>query len=134
MNRTLGALALLVLAPLAGCSAAPAPASAPPTVDVTVPVPEPMPTTRSTPAVEPVATSWGMPDLVGMNLQEAQDALQRLTAFGVTLSTSSDARGEGRSQVLDRNWKVCDQDPPAGSTITSATVPDFSVVRTSESC
>jgi beta-lactam-binding protein with PASTA domain len=75
-----------------------------------------------------------MPDLVGMNLQEAQDALQRLTAFGVTLSTSSDAHGEARSQVLDRNWKVCDQDPPAGSTITSATVPDFSVVRTSESC
>jgi hypothetical protein len=136
MYRTLPALALLV-----GCSAAPAPepapapAPAPPPTTFAVPAPDVAPTTIIVPTQAPATgTSWAMPDLVGKNLQDAQDELQRHTNYGVLISTSSDAKGEGRAQVIDRNWKVCGQTPAAGSPITSTTVPDLAVVRIDESC
>jgi hypothetical protein len=44
-----------------------------------------------------------MPDVVCMNLQDAQDAIQDA---GVLFSRSEDARGHGRNQVLDRNGQV----------------------------
>lgn len=75
-----------------------------------------------------------MPDLVGSNLQEAQDAIQALTDFGITVTTSSDATGAGREQVLDRNWLVCSQSVPPGSTITAETMINFAVVKLDESC
>jgi beta-lactam-binding protein with PASTA domain len=55
-----------------------------------------------------------MPDVVGMNLQEAQDTIQ-LT--GVFFSRSFDATGEGRSQLVDSNWHVVCQSPPPGTPI-----------------
>jgi hypothetical protein len=105
----------------AGRSAAPAPTMAPPA------------SAAPTDAAQ-AAASWVMPDLVGRNLQDAQDELQRVTDYGVSFSTSSDLSGQGRAQALDRNWKVCKQTPPPGTTITSATIPDFGVVRVSEEC
>ncbi|MGC4935940.1 PASTA domain-containing protein [Gordonia sp. DT30] len=50
-----------------------------------------------------------------MNLQAAQNAIQRA---GVFYSRSEDATGAGRSQILDRNWIVVAQTPPAGSPVT----------------
>ncbi|ANW67632.1 hypothetical protein BCA37_11070 [Mycobacterium sp. djl-10] len=70
-----------------------------------------------------------MPNLIGRNLQEAQDAIQTLTEFANAFSTSSDLTGEGRAQVMDRNWQVCSSTPPPGSTITATTLIDFGVVR-----
>lgn len=75
-----------------------------------------------------------MPDLVGENLQDAQDAIQTLTDYGIALTTSTDATGTGRLQVLDRNWQVCAQNVAAGDTIIPDTMIDFTVVKLDESC
>jgi len=55
-----------------------------------------------------------MPDVVGMNLQAAQDLIQ---TQGVFFSRSEDATGAGRMQILDRDWVVVDQTPAAGELI-----------------
>ena len=53
-----------------------------------------------------------MPDVVGLNLQEAQDQIQEA---GVFYSRSEDATGEGRHQVMDRNWIVVGQNIEPGT-------------------
>jgi hypothetical protein len=68
-----------------------------------------------------------MPDVVCQNLQDAQDAIQRAGHF---FSTSHDETGQGRHQILDRDWVVVSQDPPAGATITGD--PDLGVVKYGE--
>ena len=78
--------------------------------------------------------SWTMPDETGKDLQGAQDDIQALTDDGVFFTHSHDASGQGRSQILDRDWQVCDQDPRPGDRITSDTKIDFGVVRDTESC
>lgn len=60
---------------------------------------------------ETAAAQVAMPQVVCMNLQDAQDTIQEA---GVFYSRSKDASGKGRNQVLDRNWVVVAQDPPAG--------------------
>ena len=55
-----------------------------------------------------------MPDVMCMNLQDAQDAIQRA---GVFFSRSHDATGQGRHQLLDSNWQVVAQTPEAGTPI-----------------
>jgi len=55
-----------------------------------------------------------MPDVVCMNLQVAQDTIQ---AAGVFFSRSTDASGQGRSQIVDSNWIVVSQSPPPGTPI-----------------
>jgi hypothetical protein len=55
-----------------------------------------------------------MPDVVCMDLQDAQDEIQD---HGVFLSRSVDASGEGRRQVWDRNWVVVRQTPAPGEQI-----------------
>ena len=75
------------------------------------------------------ADSWTMPDLTGRDLQTAQDSIQSLTNDGIFFSTSHDATGQGRHQILDRDWQVCSSDPAPGSKITPDTKIDFAVVR-----
>jgi hypothetical protein len=70
-----------------------------------------------------------MPDLRGKDLQAAQDAIQALTNNPVFVSTSTDLTGQGRNQILDRNWEVCTSTPPPGGTFTADTQIDFGVVR-----
>ena len=55
-----------------------------------------------------------MPDVMCMDLQHAQDTIQDA---GVWLSRSVDATGEGRMQVMDRNWTVVAQTPAPGTPI-----------------
>ena len=78
--------------------------------------------------------SWTMPNLVGTDLQGAQDAIQSLTHGQVWLSTSTDLTGKGRAQIVDRNWTVCNSTPVAGVTFTTATAINFGVVRDTEVC
>lgn len=52
-----------------------------------------------------------MPNVVCMNLQDAQNLIQEL---GVFYSRSTDATGKGRNQVLDANWVVVGQAPGVG--------------------
>ena len=77
-------------------------------------------------AAEP---SWTMPNLIGMNLQGAQDAIQALTRDAVWYSGSTDLTGKGRAQVLDRNWQVCTSTPVPGTRFTASTRVEFGVVR-----
>lgn len=53
-----------------------------------------------------------VPDVVCMDLQAAQE---RLRAAGYTNIRSEDGLGQGRSQIIDRNWVVIAQSPAAGS-------------------
>lgn len=55
-----------------------------------------------------------MPSVVCMNLQDAQNLIQE---HGVFYSRSEDATGQGRMQVMDRNWIVVAQRPGAGTPI-----------------
>lgn len=78
----------------------------------TVPPPPSAPTETAPPATEaPAPAQASMPNVVCMNLQDAQDAIQ---AAGVFFSQSFDATGADRLQVLDRNWIVVSQDPAPG--------------------
>jgi hypothetical protein len=62
-----------------------------------------------------VRTKTGvMPDVVCLNLQDAQDSIQDA---GVFFSKSVDGTGQGRSQILDSNWIVIAQKPRPGAPI-----------------
>ena len=78
--------------------------------------------------------SWTMPNLIGMDLQGAQDAIQSLTRGAVWFSGSTDLTGKGRAQIIDRNWQVCTSTPSAGATITTTSTIKFGVVRDTEKC
>lgn len=75
------------------------------------------------------AQGWTMPDLRGKGLQDAQDAIQALTNDGIFFTSSHDATGQGRHQLLDSDWQVCTQNVAPGSKITPKTHIDFGVVR-----
>jgi len=70
-----------------------------------------------------------MPDVVGMNLQAAQNKLQALKFFNLH---SFDATGQGRLQVLDRGWVVVEQTPAAGTSVGSGRYIRLGVKRTAE--
>ena len=55
-----------------------------------------------------------MPNVLCMNLQEAQDEIQD---HGVFISRSQDASGQDRFQMNDSNWIVIDQSPSVGTRI-----------------
>ncbi|MGU3499421.1 hypothetical protein [Mycobacterium sp. C31M] len=79
--------------------------------------------------------SWTMPNLIGMDLQGAQDAIQSVSGGQVWFSSSTDLTGQGRAQLSDRNWQVCSSTPAPGATFTAGTSIDFGVVRIdSEEC
>jgi PASTA domain-containing protein len=69
-----------------------------------------------------------MPDVVCMNLQDAQDEIQD---HGVFFSGSVDATGQGRNQVIDSNWIVVDQSPAPGTPIGEGDA-ELSVVKSGE--
>lgn len=104
---------------------------------VTVPPVAPPPVATAVPpspaAATPAEQTYVMPKVTGTNLQAAQDAIQA-AAGGFFISTSKDLSGQGRNQVLDRNWKVCTQTPAAGAPFKQSSPPDLGVVRVEESC
>ena len=84
---------------------------------------------RQAPAA--VADTFVMPALVGMNLQVAQNQLQ---ARGSFLLTQTDGTGEGRFQMLDYGWKVCAQDPAAGTVTDIVRLVELVTVKLHEAC
>lgn len=76
---------------------------------------------------------WPMPNLVGANLQDAQNKIQDLTDNAVR-TTSHDASPADREQDVDRDWIVCNQSAKAGDQITEEQTVDFTVVKSGESC
>jgi hypothetical protein len=75
-----------------------------------------------------------MPDLIGTDLQGAQDAIQSVSDGEAWFSGSTDLTGQGRMQLDDRNWVVCSSTPPPGASFTTTTEINFGVVKDSESC
>lgn len=120
-------------ASLVGCSSSPGP-GATPTVTETSRVTISEARSESSPGAAPVVESWIMPNEIGKSLQTAQDDLQALTGNPAFVSTSEDLTGEGRQQIMDRNWQVCSSTPPPGASFTSQTNVVFGVVRDSERC
>lgn len=115
-----GATGLAIALALVGCgsSGSPTTPAAAATVTATVPAPSSThaptfsaPSTSSTLDTDTDGsdTSVTVPDVVGMNLQSAQER-----ALGLRTS-SSDATGQGRMQLWDRNWEVVGQSPAAGT-------------------
>lgn len=89
------------------------------------------------PADEPVddpSAGFVMPDAVGMNLQDAQDLLQSASGNMFFYTSSVDASGEDRMQLMDSNWYVCVQNIPAGTALTGDEEITFAVVKTDEVC
>ncbi|MGG7571198.1 DUF3761 domain-containing protein [Streptomyces sirii] len=68
-------------------------------------------------------------DFVGMGLQAAQDAAQ---GDGIYNLDSTDATGQGRQQLWDRNWTVCAQTPAAGDMMSADDALTFDTVKSSE--
>ncbi|HEY4456673.1 MAG TPA: hypothetical protein VGN81_20345 [Pseudonocardiaceae bacterium] len=79
-------------------------------------------------------THWDMPNEVGVNLQQAQNDIQKLTGNLIFFTSSHDVSGQGRHQILDKDWKVCSQNIPVGSPITIGSKIDFGTVKLAESC
>jgi hypothetical protein len=89
----------------------------------------------STDTASPTSSvSWAMPNLVGRNLQAAQDAMQELTNNPIFFTSSTDATGQGRSQVVDSNWIVCSQNVRPGEPITAETRIELAAVKLDERC
>ncbi len=125
MRAVIGAAVIAACTVLAGCGGGDG-------SPVTVTVTEPGDPSASASAAAP---SWTMPDLIGGNLQDAQNAIQSLTGYRKFYSGSTDLTGQDRRQILDRNWQVCTSTPPPGETFTEDTAIDFGVVRIDgESC
>lgn len=101
-------------------STAPATSAPPPTTAETAPPP---------PASAP--EQGVVPNVVGQDHQFAQDSMQ---AAGFYNLTEEDASGQERSLVFDRNWKVCSQSPPGGTTASSDTTVILRSVKDEESC
>ncbi|MCR8899944.1 PASTA domain-containing protein [Gordonia sp. GONU] len=126
MRATLLTVALAAVATLAAATACSAPdeaseTTATTTMTETVELTEttseaPVPQQRSTDASENPAPASSrvaiMPNVVCMNLQDAQNAIQEA---GVFFSRSEDATGRNRSQMVDRNWLVVGQTPSPGT-------------------
>jgi hypothetical protein len=55
-----------------------------------------------------------VPDVVGKDHQLAQDTMQ---AAGLYNLSEEDATGQGRLLLVDRNWTVVSQSPPAGTKV-----------------
>jgi hypothetical protein len=78
--------------------------------------------------------SFVMPNEVGRILQAAQDDIQRVSGNPVFFTSSTDATGAGRHQIVDRDWQVCTQSLPAGTKVGQDARIDFGVVKTYETC
>ncbi|WP_086842437.1 PASTA domain-containing protein [Amycolatopsis kentuckyensis] len=108
----LTAVAVLAFAPVA-CGAPP---GAPGTTTVV---------TTSTSASAP-AKLIKVPDVSGMNHQDAQNAMQRAGLYNLR---EVDGTGQGRALVIDRNWRQTAQDPPAGTEVPADAVITLTAVK-----
>jgi len=108
----IGAIAAVALTAVGGVIAN---RSSEPSTSAEAEAPAAPPTSESDTATDEPADGEGlMPDVVCLNLQDAQDTIQ---TRGVFFSRSRDATGEGRRQLIDSNWQVVAQTPAPGTPI-----------------
>jgi len=81
-------------------------------VEIAAPIVTEAPVEAEVPVAEAATAEVAqMPNVVGMNLQDAQDLIQE---HGVFLSLSEDATGQDRNQFIDSNWVVVGQNIEPG--------------------
>ena len=116
-----GVLAIMSTSSLLACGSAQVASTV--TSEVTTTETTRAPAATSTAVEKPAATKPSctkVPSVVGHNHQAAQDEMQ---AAGFYTLDETDATGQGRMLVWDRNWQVVSQTPPAGTcTSTDTTV------------
>ncbi|GAA3385055.1 hypothetical protein GCM10020369_17070 [Cryptosporangium minutisporangium] len=95
-----------------------------PSTEITLRVSKP---TDGAPSHAPV--DGVVPDVVCRDLQAAQDALQ---AAGFYVLSSVDGSGQGRRQLVDRNWVVVQQSVTPGSRPARSTRVRLTVVKIGE--
>jgi beta-lactam-binding protein with PASTA domain len=79
----------------------------------------------------PAPNTLLMPNLVGKNLQSAEDVLSSL---GNTGSRGEDVSGQSRLVIIDGNWKVCRQSVASGKRVPVSTVIVLGAVKSAEVC
>ncbi|MEV5713842.1 PASTA domain-containing protein [Amycolatopsis mediterranei] len=67
-----------------------------------------------------------VPDVSGMNHQDAQNAMQRAGLYNLR---EVDGTGQGRALVIDRNWRQTAQDPPPGTEVDADAVITLTAVK-----
>ncbi|MEU0790817.1 PASTA domain-containing protein [Amycolatopsis sp. NPDC005961] len=67
-----------------------------------------------------------VPDVSGMNHQDAQDAMQKAGLYNLR---EVDGTGQGRMLIIDRNWVQTGQDPPAGTEVPADAVITLTAVK-----
>ncbi|MDQ7803171.1 PASTA domain-containing protein [Amycolatopsis sp. A133] len=115
-RRTLTALAVLAFAPVA-CGTQPAEPGTTTVVTTSA--------SASTSASAP-AKLIKVPDVSGMNHQDAQDAMQRAGLYNLR---EVDGTGQGRALVVDRNWRQTGQDPAPGTEVPADAVITLTAVK-----
>jgi beta-lactam-binding protein with PASTA domain len=85
-------------------------------------------TSKSTSTSEP-AKRVKVPDVSGMNHQDAQDTMQKAGLYNLR---EIDGTGQGRMLVIDRNWVQTGQDPAAGTEVPADAVITLTAVKTGE--
>ncbi|MET8853966.1 PASTA domain-containing protein [Amycolatopsis sp. NPDC004625] len=87
------------------------------------------PPTTTPPAsasASPSASLIKVPDVSGMNHQDAQNAMQRAGLYNLR---EVDGTGQGRALVIDRNWVQTGQTPAPGTEVTPDTVITLTAVK-----
>ncbi|WP_406170310.1 hypothetical protein OIE52_39260 [Streptomyces canus] len=87
--------------------------------------------TAATSSSKTASETKAVPSFVAKGLQSAQDEAQ---AAGFYNLASHDSSGRDRNQILDRDWKVCTQNPAAGTKTSTDTKLDFGTVKLAETC
>ncbi|MGE2713352.1 hypothetical protein ACQI4L_04765 [Mycolicibacterium litorale] len=80
------------------------------------------------------APPWVMPDVRGMNLQQANDTVKAVTDEKDLVVHSINLTGPPQQQTNLTNWIVCSQSPRAGGNIGAKTSIVVGVRRPNSSC
>ncbi|MFI9455062.1 PASTA domain-containing protein [Amycolatopsis sp. NPDC052450] len=125
MPKTVALILVAGVAVLAACGVPATRPGAPSTV------------TETSVSVQPPAETGGpassaarliaVPDVSGMNHQDAQDAMQ---AAGLYNLREVDGTGKGRMLALDRNWVQTGQSPAPGTKVTADVTADAVITLT----
>ncbi len=82
--------------------------------------------TTTAPSASAPAAPIKVPDVSGMNHQDAQDAMQRAGLYNLR---EVDGTGQGRALVIDRNWRQTGQDPAPGTEVPPDAVITLTAVK-----
>ncbi len=130
MTKTACRIALLLAVGALGLTACGAPNSRPGAPEtVTETVASAQPSSRVSTPTSAAARLVTVPDVSGMNHQDAQDAMQ---AAGLYNLREVDGTGKGRMLVMDRNWVQTGQDPAPGTKVAADAVITLTAVKAGE--